>query len=402
MTCCNLKPRTQKFLEAEITGERKNYKITIHPSTVKSGEVLTVRLPPLRKDVCLIPNSVNVAFDFKVTGSKATCVNNLSKALVKKFSVKYGNVEIYDNTNENTYALFRDLWQTSDERQRKRANGIMTELMRKKISGDDTYTTSTSVEGLHKIFGNTIRIQLGQVLENCGLFAPCALRDEFEFEMRLASNEEILVPRGKEGTVGSYELTNLRLEYEVIENQDIANEIVELYDGEHTLSFEDVMAYRTETWRADSTIENLHVNPSRQSLRAIVCLFKTDKESSENFEYPNIGRVKITADGVPGSVYNYGIPKDKLFIEAKRLFGDKGVTESTFYLGSQFALVVDLRTTGDSNLFGNGKQMSKKKESQVRVEIKKKPTNSNVTCHVFLVSDGFVQFEGANLEAIIK
>ena len=108
MTCCNLKPRSQKFLEAEITGERKNYAITIHPSTVKSGELLTVRLPPLRKDVCLIPNSVNVAFDFKVTGTKATCVNNLSKALVKKFSVKYGNVEIYDNTNENTFALFRD------------------------------------------------------------------------------------------------------------------------------------------------------------------------------------------------------------------------------------------------------------------------------------------------------
>ena len=119
MTSCNLKPRSQKFVEAEITGERKNYEKTIFPSTVKSEELLTVRLPQLPKGVCLIPSSVNVAFDFKVTGTKSTCVNNLSKALVKKFSVKYGNVEIYDNTNENTYALFRDVWQTSDERQRK-------------------------------------------------------------------------------------------------------------------------------------------------------------------------------------------------------------------------------------------------------------------------------------------
>ena len=402
MTSCSLKPRSQRFVEAEITQERKNYEITIHPSTVKSEELLTVRLPPLRKNVCLIPNSVNVTFDFKVTGTKATCVNNLSKALVKKFSVKCGNKEIYDNTNENTYALFKDLWQTSDERQRKRASGIMTETMRKKISGDDTYTASTSVDGLHKIFGNTIRIQLDQILENCGLFAPCALREEFEFEMKLASNEEILVPRGKDGVVGSYELTNLRLEYEVIENKDIANEIVDLYDGEHTLSFEDVMFYRAETWQADETIQNIHVNPSRQSLRAIVCLFKTDTKSSENFEYPNIERVKITSDGVPGAVYNHGIPKDKLFLEAKRLFGNKGITESTFYLGSQFALVIDLRTTDDKNLFGNGKEMSKKKESQVRIEIKKKPTESNVTCYVFLVSDGFVQFEGATLEGIIK
>ena len=180
---------------------------------MKAGELLTVRLPQLRKDVCLIPNSVNVAFEFKVTGTKATCVNNLAKALVKGFSVKYGNKDIYNNTNENTFSLFKDLWQSSDERQRKRASGIMTESMRKKISGDDTYQTSTAVDGLYKIFGSTIRIQLGQILENCGLFAPCAVREEFEFEMRLASNEEILVPRGKDRVVGSYELADLRLEY---------------------------------------------------------------------------------------------------------------------------------------------------------------------------------------------
>ena len=116
-----------------------------------------------------------------------------------------------------------------------------------------------------------------------------------------------------------------------------------------------------------------------------MCLFKTDAESSENFEYPSIERVKITSDGVPGAVYNHGIPKDKLFLEAKRLLGNKGVTESTFYLGSQFALVIDLRTTDDKNLFGNGKEMSKKKESQVHIEIKKKPTESNITCYVYLV-----------------
>lgn len=222
MTCCNL--GSKKLSEAEITGTRKNYEITIFPSTVKSGELLTVRLPQLRKDGCLIPDSVNIAFEFKLTGTKATCVNNLAKALVKGFSVKFGNKDIYNNTGENTFSLFRDLWQTNDERQRKLASGIMTETMRK-----------------------TWPIQLGQILENCGLFAPCAVREEFEFEIRLASNDEILVPRGKDGVVGSYELVDLRLEYEVIENKELTDKIVELYDGEHTLSFEDVMSYRTET-----------------------------------------------------------------------------------------------------------------------------------------------------------
>ena len=138
-TCCNLKPGTSKLSEAEITGDRKNYEITLFPSTVKAGELLTVRLPQLRKDVCVIPNSVNVAFEFEVTGTKATCVKNLAKALVKSFVVKYGNKDLYNNTNESTFSIFRDLWQSSEKRQRQRANGIMTESMRKKISGDDSY-----------------------------------------------------------------------------------------------------------------------------------------------------------------------------------------------------------------------------------------------------------------------
>ena len=287
-TCCNLKLGRNKLSEAEIIGDQKNYEVTLFPSTVKAGELLTVRLPQLRKDVCLVPNSVNIAFEFKVTGSKATCVNNLAKVLVKGFSVKYGNKDLYNNTDESTFLLFRDLWKSNDERLRLRANGIMTESMRKKISGDDTYQTSSANEGLFKIFGSTIRIQLRQILENCG-----AVREEFKFEMRLASNDEILIAQPtKKGeaanAIGTYQLEDLRLECEVIENKTLADEIVKLYGGYHALTLEDVMSYRTETWQAGDTIRNIHVNPSRQSLKAIVCLFKTDGESTENFEYPNI------------------------------------------------------------------------------------------------------------------
>ena len=224
MSCC-----IKKYSEASITGERKNCEITIFPSTVKAGERLTVRIPPLRNDVYVVPESLNVVFNFKVTGTKATCVNNLSKALVKKFCIKYGRKHV------------RDLWQTDDERQRQRVSGTMREVMRKKISNNDTYVANATVDGLHKIFGNTFHIQLGQILDNCDLFAPCALLEEFEFELGLASNEEILVGDG-----GSYELTGLRLQYEIIENQHLVDQVVNMYDHEHTIMFEDVMFFQQE------------------------------------------------------------------------------------------------------------------------------------------------------------
>ena len=118
-----------------------------------------------------MPNSVNVAFEFKVTGTKATCVNNLANPLVKSFVVKYGGKNLYNNTAESIFSIFKDLWQSSEEWQQQRANGIMTESMRKKISGDDSYQPTPTNKGLYKIFGSTIRIQLGQILKNCGLFA---------------------------------------------------------------------------------------------------------------------------------------------------------------------------------------------------------------------------------------
>ena len=278
----------------------------------------------------------------------------------------------------------------------------MTESMRKKISGDDSYQPTQTNEGLYKIFGSTIRIQLGQILKNCSFVCSVPAREEFEFEMRLASNNEILIPQPvKKGeaanAIGSYQLENPRLEYEVRENKTLADEIIGLYSGYHALTYENVTSDKTETWHADDTIRNLHINPTRQSLKAIVRLFKTDKETTENYDYSNIERVKVMSNGLPGAVYNHGIPKDKLFSEAKRLFGEKGVTESTFYLGSQFALVIDLRTTSEENLFGNGKEMSKKKDSQISVEIKKKPTESDMTCYVFLVSEGVTEFEGSDL-----
>ena len=52
---------------------------------------------------------------------------------------------------------------TSDERQRQRSSGIMPEVMRKKISNNDTYEANAAVDRLHKIFGNTFHIQLGQI-----------------------------------------------------------------------------------------------------------------------------------------------------------------------------------------------------------------------------------------------
>jgi hypothetical protein len=75
-------------------------------------------------------------------------------------------------------------------------------------------------------------------------------------------------------------------------------------------------------WSKDSTIINETINVPRRSMKAIVMLFTSMvKTDSEEYIYPNIEKVRVTIEGVPNAVYSQGIPKTRLYEEARRLFG---------------------------------------------------------------------------------
>jgi hypothetical protein len=56
-------------------------------------------------------------------------------------------------------------------------------------------------------------------------------------------------------------------------------------------------------------------------VKAIVMLFTNKiKTDSKEYVYPNIEKVRVTVEGVPNAVYSQGIPKTRLYEEARRLF----------------------------------------------------------------------------------
>ena len=67
-------------------------------------------------------------------------------------------------------------------------------------------------------------------------------------------------------TLGSYTLEDLQLEYETIENMDLANEIADKYSIGITFT-------KTVVWAAASTLMNENINIPRKSMKAIVLLF---------------------------------------------------------------------------------------------------------------------------------
>ena len=155
-----------------------------------------------------------------------------------------------------------------------------------------------------------------------------------------AANEVLIAQSGE--TLGSYSLENIQLEYETIDNQDLANQVSSLFSTGRSLSYEHVTLMKTVNWNPTSTLENENINLPRKSMKAILLLFsKSTVVDSEEYMYPNINEVKITIEGVRNVVYSQGIPKSRFYDGASRFFSqgvkDQYMTIEKFYK-DKFAL----------------------------------------------------------------
>ena len=403
-----LDPNFRRSMKTKILGVRTRHVFTFNPNKANPGEVIYIDTPKLKPDVCLVPGSLNLMFDCKNANDKSWFHNNLSKLLTKELTVKMAGEVVFNNTGESIIEVYKDLWKTSKERDNMIEYGIGSENLRKLISKDDTAASSGSEDKvsdalMFSVHGTKQRIKLGKILEDHGLYAPYSMINNLQYSITLPSASDIMKAQSGE-SVGGYSLENLELEYETIENQELANRATEVYENGKSLDFDHVTLMKTTEWDKDSTLINESINLPRRSMKAVVLLFKSKTPSgSEEYVYPNIEGVKVTIEGVPNSVYSQGIPKSRLHEEAGRLFGryhncEKTVPIRSFYK-DQFACVVDLRTYEDSYAVGIGKRLVNT-QSGVLLEIKKAVTTANVMCKIFVISDGKLNIRDKSLEKI--
>ena len=354
----------------------------------------------------MVTDSLNLQFDFKTANAKSWFINNLSKLLCERLVVKLAGEVIHGNMGESVLGVYRDLWKTSSERDDMVEYGIAGENLRKLISKDDTGTktgdTSKVSDALMLNVHNTKqRIKLGKILEDHGLYSPHNMTKNLQYIITLPKAANIMVAQSGQ-SVGGCTLENLELEYETVENQDLVSDVIGRYEAGRSLSYEHATLMKTTEWSKDSTLIKKTINLPRNSMKAVVLLFrKKTVTDSEEYVYPNIESIKVTIEGISNSVYSQGIPKSRLFEEAGRVFKldskDQFMSIQKFYK-DHFALVVDLRTVNDSFTSGNGKKLVNT-QSGLLLEIKK-ATTANVMCKIFVLSDGLVNIVNRDLMSI--
>ena len=263
------------------------------------------------------------------------------------------------------------------------------------MSKDDSGNDATKTDGIldksvAEIY-DRMKIPLGKILADHGPYAPYGMFD-FEYRITLPKAEKIMKAQSGQ-TKGSYKLTDLRLEYEVIESENLLREVKDRYNVGRSLGYDYTTLLKTLSWNKDSTLEVIDINIPRKSLKALVLLFtESGKDDSEHFPFPNLEKVNVTVEGNPNDLYSEGLAKRDMFDEAQRFFGNglrnSFVSLEKFYV-DKFACVLDFRTVDDEKVSGSGRNLIGT-QAGILLEIEKKATSKNLACHVFVIADGII------------
>ncbi len=125
--------------------------------------------------------------------------------------------------------VYKDLWLPNERREDMSEYGIGSENLRKLMSGDDSAVTNNANDNaLFKARGKRIKIKLGKILDDQGLFAPSALNGGAEFNLKTPDASNIMIAQTGE-SVGSYALKEPKLIYESIESPEMYSQAANEY-----------------------------------------------------------------------------------------------------------------------------------------------------------------------------
>jgi hypothetical protein len=403
-----LTPGFKRALTSDVVGNRVCNFVTFNPNESNPGNDIRIVVPKLEPNTCIVPDSFRLSYEFKNENTKSWFMNNLGKLLCERLMIRVGGEIVYDNNGESLIEVYKDLWKMGTKRANMVEYGIMNENTRKLLSKDDSADQTAKTEGDYDlVMAKAYREQkmkLGKILNDHGPYAPYNMKSGFEYTVTLPKADKIMVAQANEKVEG-HTLKNIHLEYETIENEGLAKRVNQGYEAGRSLSYEHTTLLKTTVWAKDATRFNESIDVPRESMRAIVLLFrKRTITDSEEYIFPSIEKVKVTIEGKPNAVYSRGLTTENLYDEAKRLFGivnntcNDNISVRKFYK-DKFALVVDLRAVDDSHVVGSGKRLLGDNPG-ILLEIETDGMSEDIFCNIFVLSDRFINISEKTLQGI--
>ena len=403
-----------------VKGIRQSVVVTNNPSTIDQNQQLLVRFPNLGANDVIIPGTARLAFTISLNSKDAnrTVVQNLGRAIVKKTTVKISGNEVMSIDDSDVFHCYYDLWKTSTERRALVYQGIdespSRNVLKLRVGAGNGDSTKTEDKAIADAYGNRFFIPLDfELLESHMPFYQSALGDRLEYELMFNDYARVINATGRETAGTSYAVENISLEFEMMTQPELARLIRNQYAGRLAILYDRVLRHRIITKNKSDTLWNINLNVPARSMKGILMLFQAPQpdysRDSEAFHNPEIQKVEVTIEGIPNQLFSQGMAPHQQWDEARKLFAGgrqqapevskvaKALNFSDVspgqYLTSKYALWLDMRSTDDDQLHGNGRRIENASEG-VTIQITKKAQAAGaLNIYLYVITDAQLNIE---------
>ena len=294
-----------------VKGVRQSVAIINNPSTIGQNQQPLVRFPNLVKDDVIVPGIARLAFTITL---HRTVVQNLGCVSVKKTIIKVSGNELMSFDDSDVYHCYNDLWKTAPERKNDHYQGIDVSDNRNttRIRSDDgdKNVSVAADKAIADAFSNRFYIPLlFELLKSHMLFYQSALDDRLEYE----NNDYSRVIQVTGDADASYKTENIKLEYDMVTQPELARMIDNQYKGRLAILYDRVLRHRKISKDKSDTLWNINLNVPARSMRGILVLnenvaaHQPFARNTEAFCNLKITKVEVINEGIPNQLFSHGM-----------------------------------------------------------------------------------------------
>ena len=247
---------------------------TNNPSTIGTGEILTVHFPDLKENQVVLPSTMKLTFNISLadTDVNRTLVKNLRRCIIRKL---VGN-EIISINDYNILYSYYDCCKTTTERCNAVFQGIVeadsqTEYAIKHRINATNKANNTKDQTVASIYDNHFCIPLDfEILESSLPLYQYGLGSCLMYKLTFANYSDVIKATDPDAT---YTISNISLEFDTIINASLASQIRTEYMKSSILYDRILRAHIIPLNNSDTSF-SVDMNSPSKSLRCITYFYE--------------------------------------------------------------------------------------------------------------------------------
>ena len=394
-----------------LKGLRQHIIKTNNPSTIRPGELLTVRFPNLKEDQVIIPGTTKLTFNITLVGKdpNRTLVGNLGRNIISKLVVKLEGNEFISIDDYDILYSYYDCWKCTTERHNSvfqgivEADGQTENAIKHRINATDKANNAKD-QTVASIYDNHFCIPLDfEILESSLPLYQYGLGSCLTYELTFADYSDVIKSTNPDAT---YTISNISLECDTVINASLASQIRTEY-MKSSILYDRILRARIIPLNKSDTSFSVDISSPSKSLKGVLLIFTQERSATKfardtkEFYNPKITKVEVTVEGVPNELYAQNMEYRHQYDEIIKHFSEGHLKEAGWvqkdlelhninvasYYTDKYALWLDFRTIDDNTLHGSGRRLENTSEG-IQLQITKKAeTAGKLSCYLYIFQD---------------